>query len=71
MGRFIQYFGGVGQFGNVGFSQRGMYGMEKYVCILCLILMEDGWRTQISCCMIILLNEEGKIVDNMQVGCFI
>jgi hypothetical protein len=38
---------------------------------LCVILMEDGWKTQISCCMTILLSEEGKVVDNMQVGCFI
>jgi len=42
MGRFIQYFGGVGQFGNVGLSWKKMYGLEKYVCILCVILMEDG-----------------------------
>jgi hypothetical protein len=42
MGRFIQYFGGVGQFGNVGLSWKEMYGLEKYVCIFCVILMEDG-----------------------------
>ncbi len=23
-------------------------GMEKEVCILCVILMEDGWRTWVS-----------------------
>jgi hypothetical protein len=32
----------VGQFGNVGISWKGMYGMEKDECILCVILMEDG-----------------------------
>ncbi len=65
MGIFIQYFGGIGQIRNVGLSWRRMYGMEKYVCTLCVILMVDGLRTRISCCMTILLSEEGRVVDNM------
>ncbi len=71
MGIFIQYFGGMGQIGNVGLSWKRMYGMKKYVCTLCVILIKNGWRSQISCCMTILLSEEGRVVDNMQGGCFI
>jgi hypothetical protein len=42
--------------------------MEKDVCTLCSILMEG---LSFSCCMVILLNKEGKVVDNIQLRCFI
>ncbi len=42
--------------------------MEKDVCTLCSILMEGP---SFSCCMVILLNKEGRVVDNIQLKCFI
>jgi hypothetical protein len=39
--------------GNVELSNRRMGGMEKNVCTSCVILMEDGWRTQTSCVVLL------------------
>jgi len=45
--------------------------MEKDVCNWYVILMEESWRTWISCCISILLESmECKIVDIVQVECY-
>jgi hypothetical protein len=37
--------------------------------VLCVVFY---WRdSSFLCCMAILLNKEGRVVDNIQIGCFI
>jgi hypothetical protein len=38
-----------------------MGGMEKDVHTWYVILMEDGWRNHILCCIIIVLNVEDRV----------
>ncbi len=42
--------------------------METNVCTSCIILIEGP---SFLCCMVVLLNKEGRVVDNIQIRCFI
>jgi hypothetical protein len=52
------------------FMEKNVWNGKKCMYFVCDF--NGRWlKDSKSCCMIILLSEEGKLINNMQVGCFI